>query len=141
MKILSTFMILAFSLSATSQTDQEIEDWQTNNPGKFLMHSDSYVNLDDGLKIKISARVVFYEDISSASSLEKVNDKGELKESGQSNAQTIKNWLVGHPDLKILTRSQFDSFDSITQSAYIDNLALILIGEKITIEDILNYPY
>ena len=140
MKIIFTLISLAFSLYSTCQTNEEIQDWEKNNPGKFLMSSLSYSYVDDDLKNKISSRVVFYEDINN-SNIQKSATHSNNREEAHFDAREIKNWLANHQDVKILKRSEYDSFDSDLQTMYFNHLSLILIGETITVQDTRNYPY
>lgn len=53
--------------------------------------------------------------------------------------QFIKDWLGYNQQVKIVTRSYFESLNEERKQVYIDYNCLILAGEKITIWDIKNY--
>lgn len=53
--------------------------------------------------------------------------------------QFIKDWLAAHADVKIVTRSEYDLSAENIQNEYVKSRCLILAGEIVTREDILNY--
>ena len=51
----------------------------------------------------------------------------------------IKKWLADHQDVKIISRSYFNSLSEDRRQVYIDNQVMILIGEVVTLKDIEDY--
>lgn len=57
----------------------------------------------------------------------------------QDGLQAIKDWVGEHQDIQILTRSEYNQMDPVQQQSYVEEHALILAGEHITLNDIQSY--
>lgn len=57
----------------------------------------------------------------------------------QDGLQAIKDWVGEHQEIEIIPRSEFDQMDAVTRQSYLDEHALILGGEYITLNDIQSY--
>lgn len=53
--------------------------------------------------------------------------------------QFVKEWLSVHPDVKIVKRSEYLASPENIQNEYTKSACMILLGEIVTREDILNY--
>jgi hypothetical protein len=126
---------------AIAQTN-EVEDWTRANPSVMLVESnDATPEFLENLKANNVSYIVFEEEfsLSDIAEFEAKNKPIAIDNLDESEATEIKVWLSEHRDVKIIKRSMYDQLDSQKQSVYMDSGALILIGEKITLEDIRNY--
>jgi hypothetical protein len=55
------------------------------------------------------------------------------------NAAIIKVWLAENGDVKILQQSYFDQLNETQRTMYLENDALVLLGELLTLKDITDY--
>lgn len=95
-----------------------------------LYLSKANLHLFDDLILEKHA-IVFLDDF------EQINENEKSKP--HTDDQFIKDWLGYNQQVKIVTRSYFESLNEERKQVYIDYNCLILAGEKITIWDIKNY--
>ena len=130
-----------------AQQDLQIQEWVSKHPSVLIFSETNYQQLQPELKSKIQDRVVVfkgelkYEDLQSFEHSNKSNLISSQTMKSEEEAQLIKNWLAFHPDIKIITRSEFQAMDEDRREIYQSAGSLILIGEYITAEDIANYPH
>lgn len=146
---MKTMLLLLFGFigmkSTFAQSDLAIQQWQNAHPSVLLISSETYANMDGETKKSIEGKAIIFsgeitiQDLNNAMQSEK---SGEIEANGssiESERDMIKVWLGTHTDVKIIRNSEFLSAEQIVQSAYLNDHALILNGEFITVEDILKY--
>ena len=137
-----TLLILSglfLSIGAYAQSDALIAEYQANNPEKLIMTHENYDLLDTTLQALIASTVVFKEDIGNG-----IFGNGDLPSSVSSNVDLtdvnfIKTWIAEHQDLKIVTRLEYDASRPDVQAMYDQPHILVLIGNELTKQDILNF--
>lgn len=131
--------------STFAQSDLAVQQWQNTHPSIMLISSETYASMDETTKKTIEGKSIIF---SGAISIQELTDAIQFEKSIEneltaslpnSEKDMIKIWLGTHLDVKIVRNSEFLSADENIQNAYINDHALILNGEFITVEDILKY--
>lgn len=130
------FLLLGFGVNA--QTEAQLAEWQAKNPGKLIMTQENYYALDSELQELIAATVVFKDQIGfGLFGFEEPLDR--TPETRIEDRDFIKNWLAQNSNTKIITRSEYDASPSEDQLVYDRPHILVLIGDVLTKQDILNF--
>lgn len=143
--IITTFISLGNGLICLSQDMTKQDQWMERNPNVLIIKSTTYDSFDDTQKALLKDYIL----IDSKLTLDHIEEY-ELK---SKNIQTIgdydlmnikdgdyiKQWLALNPDVKILKQNYFQSLTTNEQDEYEQYGALILDGEEITKNDIVNY--
>lgn len=127
------------SLASFAQSETELSNWQSQHPDKLIMSRANFERLDASLREIISSTVVFVDEIGFDLKSIEANQTESTDTAMQSDADFIKVWLGKNPDVKIVTRSQYESSRPVVQEIYNSTSIMVLLGEEITKEDILNY--
>lgn len=135
---------LVAHVSSFAQTSPEISAWMSSHPDVYVMSSSNYNATSSDFREQLADKIIVYSgeltiEVLEAYDSDKSYNSADTHAGKDSDAMEIKTWLGLHQDVKIITRSQFDSMSAETQQMYANNGALILIGERITIQDIRNY--
>jgi len=135
---------IVFSQYSYSQNEDAIRQWQLAHPSTQLISSSRFSSLTDADKALLGTDYIVYREKvtielleASEAGVKSLNTSEEIIREDESDF--IKIWLAEHSDIKILSRSQYTSFSPEEQQLYIENHALILQGEKLTLQDIQNY--
>ncbi len=134
--------VALLSLMGSFAQTNEVQQWSQANPSVLLIESnDATTTYLENLDANNVQYIVFEEEISLAdiAAFEAKHKPTPIADLDESAAMEIKLWLSEHPNVKIIKRSLYDQMDAQKQSLYVDNGAIILIGEEITLQDILNY--
>jgi hypothetical protein len=123
-----------------AQTREEIQQWQSLHPDKILLKKEVYNQFTKDVQDKISNRVVFLEEITQEFALGK-SEFGDGQTVRPEELELIKQWKADHSYLKLVPRSVFNNAGSEQQLAYQSENCLILKGEALTIQDILEYNH
>ncbi len=144
-------MYFTCSLLTIYAQSSEINNFQNNHPEVEFISQETFNNLSlDEIKLLGNNFILFNQNIESCdlsqfeSNSQKENNslkqKNKIKSTEEDNLE-IKIWKKNHPDVKIVKRSEFDALSPQDQINYTNFECMILIGEIITIQDILNYPF
>jgi len=131
------FACLVFS-SAFGQSDQHLA-YQQAHPEALIMTRSAFNSLELSMQELIRYRVVYLEDLERSSELTQDVTLVPSEDLHDSEAEFIKQWLGNNPSVKIVKRSEFDASSTEIQAIYMQAHALVLIGENISREDIVNY--
>lgn len=137
--VYACFLLGAFSLSAQTL---EIQEWSQAHPSVIFVESnDATTAYLENLEANNIQYIVYNEKIVSSdiAAFEAKNNPVPIKDSNEEAVLEIKTWMSKHRDVKIIKRSVYNQMELSKQAMYVEYGALILIGEEITIEDILNY--
>lgn len=126
-----------------SQSNSEIANWAANHPNVYIVSFDNYQKMPDVRKEQLKDQMIVFQGELKMEQLMAYNAEKSLNEpetaTKEQDAQDLKDWLSTYQDVKIIKRSQFDSMSSGDQTMYLQQNALILIGERLTVQDIKNY--
>lgn len=136
LKLLSPLLFI-FPFVGLSQSSNEIQNFQNQHPDKIVLAKDYYFSLSEELQEKLQSTVVFVDEIDQ----QKITVSEDLITKNNSTKVNPKQWVILHPEVKIVSRSVFDSSNEELQQIYIDFNSLILIGETLTQTDIDNYHF
>jgi hypothetical protein len=129
------------------QQDPRIISWVSTHPSVHIFSEKNYGQLSSDFKSRLKNQVVIYkekltfDDLMAYEQLEKAGETSPHTISTDGDAQIIKNWLVYHPDVKLIKQSEFQAMTEERKSLYVSLEAMILIGEYLTVEDITNYGH
>lgn len=150
MKQLLIVMYFTCSLLTIYAQSSEIITFQQNHPEIEFISQETFNNLSlDEIKLLGNHFILFNQNIESSdlskfeTNSKKENNSTEqnkIKSTEEDNLQ-IKIWKKNHQDVKIVKRSEFEALSPQDQINYTNFKCMILIGETITIQDILNYPF
>ena len=129
------FLLLGFGVNA--QTEAQLVEWQANNPGKIVMTHANYDLLDSETQQLIASTIVFKDEISIG-----IFGTGQTTEVGSSqftDVNFVKDWMSKNQDTKIVTRSEYNAARPDIQALYDQPFILVLIGDELTKQDILNF--
>jgi hypothetical protein len=148
MKVLFTSLLLSlWSIPLGAQTNSEIVTWQHSHPEViFIESSDLDRILESGIELQgkfiVYSDQVSIEDIANYELEEKTrqsDSESNIYSERDENANIIKLWLAQNGDLKILQRNYFDQLNETQKAMYLENGALILTTELLTLKDINDY--
>ncbi|OFZ08593.1 MAG: hypothetical protein A3D92_14180 [Bacteroidetes bacterium RIFCSPHIGHO2_02_FULL_44_7] len=137
-KAFNTFFACLVISSAFGQSEQHIA-YQQAHPDALIMTRSAFNALDLLVQELIQVKVVYLEDLQRSGEL---NEDVTLVPSGElndSDGDFVKRWLADNATVKIVKRSEYEASSSELQMLYIEAHALVLIGENLTREDIVNY--
>lgn len=142
------FCLLIINGFALSQSNNEIKEWQEKNPDILLIEkndaTDELIEQFNSLgikyiifenEIKESDILTFTSNISLKVSYYQLDGYNVKMEE----AQFVKEWFAGHPDIKVISNSVASQLTSDQFNFYKSIDALILEGEIITMKDLKNY--
>ena len=119
----------------------EIADWQKKHPHILFVEQADYTPEFKAQLESLNREVIVYTDeitmdvINSYTSV--FQEKTTLSNAVRiEDLDAIKVWLSQNQDLKIVPRSVFNSESESYQNEILESDALVLQGEKITLEDI-----
>ena len=142
-KILLVFPLSFFPILGFSQ-NQQISDWQKVNQNVILIESRDFTPAFEEQLIALKQDFIVYTDEISMNDINRFESKSNekttanlLKNDGGN--QIIKDWLGQNPNVKIISRTDFENASTEKQNSLINSDALILIGDKLTTTDIENY--
>ena len=136
LKLLSPLLFI-FPFVGLSQSTNEIQKFQNQHPDKIVLTKAYYFSLSEELQEKLQSTVVFDDEIDQ----QEITVSEGLITKNNSTKVNPKQWVILHPEVKIVSRSVFDSSNEELQQIYIDFNSLILIGETLTQTDIDNYHF
>lgn len=149
MKKLTTIAFLVFISFCLKAQNEDLLNFQQQNPEIVFISQDNF-NLLTSEEIQLLGKnyILFENAIEksffSTISVSNKNTPTTVKSSNRSSSEDdlqIKEWKRKHIDVKIIKRSVFDNSTIEYQTIYLNNHCLILLGESITLQDILLYPY
>jgi len=139
---------LIFYSFTHAQDSEQIANWISVHPDVYIISSDNYSTISNSFRDKIKDKVIVFEGQITLADLQKYEDNAvNLEESanttivfsGFAESQEAKEWMAAHPEVTIVSRSHFNSLNSNQQAVHINQRSMILIGEILTAQDILNY--
>ena len=144
-KLLLTAALLVQSAVVFSQEEQAIQQWQSAHPSTQLISVSLYTSLSDGEKALIGTDYVLFTEKLTIKQLEA--SAPSLKNTGvkapsvlsMDEAQVIKDWLGAHPEVWIVEQSYFQQANEEERLELETAHAMILEGEVVTLNDIINY--
>ena len=127
--------------------NQEISNWQQIHPNVIFIESSDFTPDFEEKLIALKQEFIVYStkiDVNDITNYEtKTYEKSGTSVSDQirndDGNQLIKDWLGQNQTIKIVPRSDFESYDKQDRNLLITENALILAGESLTITDIENY--
>lgn len=141
--------VLCFQIATTKalgQQNSSISSWISAHPSVHIFSEKNYENLDQEFKSKLKGNIVIYHDkltldlLLAYDPMEKSEEVSSITYSrDDSNAQVIKEWLALNRDVKIIKQSEFQLMTEERKQFYQSMEVMVLSGEVITIEDIINY--
>jgi hypothetical protein len=142
MKLL-LLLIVAFGMgNAFAQTPSEIQQWQSSHPDMLLMSETNYNHLSKEMQTKLKDKVVIYTENANLQlvTADKANSQDVLEvQLMEADADLIKTWIATNQNVKVVPKSIYESASTEIQQLYDDNHSLILKGETLTKEDVINY--
>lgn len=141
-------LVLFVALLTFCVKSQEInpETWQKEHPEVSIIESEDLKNFtNDELNILNGNFIIIFDHLTLADIQNFENSKiksGNIKPEeilSPKEEQLIKDWLSSNNSVKIITNSEFMNSEENIQNEYIKSKCLILKGENLTFEDILNY--
>lgn len=129
------------------QQDPRIVTWVSAHPSVYIFSEKNYEQLSSDFKSMLKGHVVLFketlsfDDLMAYDELEKTDEASQQTVTKYEDAQIIKNWLAYRPDVKIVKQSEFQAMTAEQQNMYLSFEALILIGEHLTVQDIINYSH
>lgn len=140
---LSTVVILLLFKASIAQT-HEVGDWQKKHPTViFVQEQDYTTELAEQFNAKNIQVLVYAEEITMklidayTSDLAQQTNSALIERSDD--GSQIKVWLAENQGLKIVPRSMFEAQNEEQQLLLTNSDAMILSGEKLTLQDIENY--
>jgi hypothetical protein len=144
MKYLLIFLSAGIFSVVCHAQQNEIADWQKKHPTVLFVEQSDYTIEFQQQLAPLNREVIVYqgeitmEDINSYAAAHQ--EKSTIfSVEREEDLEAIKIWLSEHPDLKIVARSVFLAQLQKEQDFLIGSDAMILQGEKITLQDIENY--
>lgn len=125
-----------------AQSSAKIQQWQSSHPELLLMSQSSYDQLSKDLQVKLKDKIVIFDENQPIESLNVTKATPYTQQEIQEHrvdTDFIKQWLGAHPEVKVVPRSIYESATPEVQQIYRDNHCLILSGETIQKQDILNF--
>lgn len=119
-------LLLTVLLVSSQLFGQEIDLYMTQS---------NYDKLPNEMKLTVKGKVKIIDENSGF----KTENKDANNKSTSENEQALKNWLAENQHVKIVKRSEFNVASNTQQEIYLTNGTMVLIGERITYEDIINY--
>lgn len=129
------------------QQDPRIVTWVSAHPSVYIFSDKNYGQLSSDFKSSLKGQVVIYkekltfDDLMAYEQSEKTAEIYQQSNSKDEDTQIIKNWLAYHPNVKLISQSEFQAMTEERKNLYLSLEAMILIGEYITIDDITNYQH
>ena len=132
------------SLRSFSQQQADLIAWQKANPTALFMTQERFSQLDEEVQQSIISSVIILEDLNFVVSREFEEEGSTSNTLGQveidlSESNFIKEWLATHQGVKIVKRSEYEAEETDLREVYDAPHIMVLIGEELTIEDILNF--
>ena len=132
-----------FTLQLSTYAQSNEEQWvKINSTVLLIEEADLTPELLNELEEKKTQYIIYSNelkqsdiDIYEAS----LNNSATAFKTANIQADAIKEWLAKHPDIKIVTRSDYDNCSQDKKAVYETINALILETDEITIQDIENY--
>lgn len=147
MKSYSLLFMLLPTAMAWSQDEKAIQQWQSQHPTTLLISSERFAQLSADEQELLGTDLIVFNDKITLEQLEQYS-AAKSGASGQApqqdkdeTAQFIKDWLGAHQEVLIVRQSEFQAMTPEQQQKMIDFRALILTGETITQNDLLQYQY
>ena len=127
-----------------SQNNSEVARWTANHPNVYIISYDNFQKMSEARKEQLKDQIIVFQgelkmEQLVAYSAEKSLDEPGTALSKDQDSQELKDWLAAYSDVKIIKRSVFDNMNVEDQTMYLQQHALILSGEVITVQDIRNY--
>ena len=119
-------LLLTVLLVSSQLFGQEIDLYMTQS---------NYDKLPNEMKLTVEGKVKIIDENSGFTT---ENNDADNKSTSE-NEQALKNWLAENQHVKIVKRSEFNVASNTQQEIYLTNGTMVLIGERITYEDIINY--
>lgn len=123
---MKNLLLLTVLLVSSQLFGQEIDLYMTQS---------NYDKLPNEMKLTVKGKVKIIDENSGF----KTENKDANNKSTSENEQALKNWLAENQQVKIVKRSEFNVASNTQQEIYLTNGTMVLIGERITYEDIINY--
>ena len=141
-----TLLLIATGIISIASYSQqsEIADWQKKHPHILFVEQSDYTPEFKTQLESLNREVIVYNDEITMGLINNYASQNQAKSNIYSaerieDATTIKIWLSENQDLKIVARSVFNELPAVDQNLLIEHGALILEGEKITLQDIETY--
>ncbi len=144
MKYLLIFLSAGIFSVVCHAQQNEIADWQKKHPTVLFVEQSDYTTEFQQQLASLNREVIVYqgeitmEDINSYTTVHQ--EKSTIfNAEREEDLEAIKIWLSQNHGLKIVPKSLFNTQTQEEQNFLIQSGAMILQGEKITLQDIENY--
>lgn len=144
MKYLLIFLSAGIFSVVCHAQQNEIADWQKKHPTVLFVEQSDYTTEFQQQLASLNREVIVYqgeitmEDINSYTTVHQ--EKSTIfNAEREEDLEAIKIWLSQNQGLKIVPKSMFNGHAEEEQNFLIQSGAMILQGEKITLQDIENY--
>src|SRR5690554_3690442 len=138
----STFLCLITTYVSGQDNQAAIKVWQQQNPNVLFVSYERFELMSPEERVRLkSLKVIFYHQNINMDDIYAFDHSTKTYEDANSpHADEIKRWLGVNQDLKLIKQSTFINAPASSQNEYMTCLkCLVLIGEFITMEDILNF--
>lgn len=141
-KLLLLVLLIASFYSYAQNNKDVVRNWKMTHPEVKLISTATYENYSDDIKLEIAGietKIVYGTELTMADieAYENATDKLIPR----SDAEIIFHWMQAHPGIKIIPHSHFTSLSSSDQLLYMNAGAMILLGEKPTVNDLVIYEH
>lgn len=144
-KRLSSLFVILLTFSVNCQ-ELEPLTWQKEHPEISIIESKDLKNFsEDELNFLNGKHIIVTDNLTTTDIVNFENSQikiGAIRPEdvlSEKELQFVKDWLSENSSVKIVKNSEFMSSDENTQNEYVKSNCLILKGEKLTREDILNH--
>lgn len=138
--ITATFLMLYCIVSAQ---ENDLASFQKNNSEFHFMSEENFNLLPESLKFRLVSQILTFQDSIQEIELPQLSTKNltDLIEDDfvKNQDQFVKEWVSQNPQIKLVPQSQFQEGNSLMQQEYIDQECLIMNGEYVVYEDVINY--
>jgi hypothetical protein len=143
MKLTSIVFCLFSVYVCSAQTDKYAEFQQLHPEYVFMSHT-NYNSVSDEIKLILGDKVFLFNESIEEIELPNLIEKSQAEDHSLINSMGVpenfvKIWLAENPTIKIVPNSQFSEVTVEMQQEYIDHNCLILSGETLTYDDVINY--
>lgn len=147
MKNFFVVVALCFAQSVSSQENSS-SPIQTQHQQTTFIHVNDLANFSQEEIAMLKGNYVVFDgeltkekmqQLLLASEMNKSMDVDPAQSLKPEEQQFVKEWLSQHSDIKIVTRTEYNLSPENIRNEYVKSHCLILTGEIVTREDILNY--
>ena len=144
MKLL-VILIGLLKLHSVQAQDININEWQSNHPEVIFIEQNLYVSFTEEQQNTLGQNIIVFDAQIQVEDIEfyQIHRHSELTsalfEYSDQNAALIKNWLGQNSQVEVIRSQEFDALTSEDQSKLIQNDALILTKEYLTLDKVAEY--